>query len=73
MKITNGERLPLQIEGVIDGDAGVVGAWLAFRPNRFERRPEEARTAILNGQPVTIQPVRDASGLVWTSRYELLK
>ena len=73
MKVTNGERLPLQIEGVIDGDAGVVGSWLAFRPNRSQVRPEDARVGILDGQPVTLQPVRDASGQVWTSRFEPLK
>ncbi len=72
MKIDNGYRAPLSIDGVFEGLAGVQGGFVSFVPNRSSRRPDEAKGGILNGQAVRIAPKKDPEGPFWTSAWERL-
>ena len=72
MIIDNGERLPLIIDGVFEGVAGVAGAFVSFIPNRVGRNPAKATGGILGGVPVFLAPVKDAEGPFWTARYEVV-
>lgn len=73
MKIDNGERLALEIEGVFSGVAGVSGAFVSFVPNRGSRDPGKARTGVLAGVPVWLSPVKESGGPFWTSRFEVIE
>ena len=72
MKIDNGRRVPLEIEGVFSGLAGVRGPFVSFIPNRAGKRADAARGGILDGKPVTLDPMKDPTGPFWTSRFEVL-
>jgi hypothetical protein len=45
---------------------------LAFRPNiRSEKRPHEAKGAILDGKPIRLLTMtKDTVGPFWTARFE---
>ena len=72
MKIDNGRRAPLEIDGVFSGEAGVRGRFVSFIPNQVGRRADMARAGILEGVPVKLAPMKDVSGPFWTSRFEVL-
>lgn len=68
--IDNGKRLPLIIDGVFDGMAGVQGDKLAFLPNRAGKRPNAVKGGILDGKPVLFAATKDAVGPFWTARFK---
>lgn len=73
MIIDNGRRVRLIIDQVFDGMAGELGGKLAFIPNRAGARPHAAKGALLDGVPVRIFPIKDASGPFWSARYEVIQ
>ena len=73
MIVDNGERKRLEIPGVFSGMAGVAGPFVSFIPNRRGKEPEDASGATLEGVPVVLKPVKEASGPFWTSRYEVVE
>lgn len=69
MKIDNGRRARLIIEGVFDGDAGLSRGLLAFRPNRSTAKPDLARGATLDGEPILIAPRLDQASGYWLTSF----
>ncbi|NDU79117.1 hypothetical protein GWI34_42040, partial [Actinomadura sp. DSM 109109] len=61
------------IDGVFEGIAGVSGAFVSFVPNRAGRQPGKARTGVLNGVGVWLEPKKDSAGPFWTSRFEVIE
>lgn len=73
MIIDNGSTLPLVIQGVFEGTAGVSRGRVAFTPNRIGRPPLLARGALLDGEPVMLSDVQLAEdGRSMTARFEPL-
>lgn len=72
MIVRNEPRLPLQIDGVIDGPAAVVGNTLAFRPNLHHNHPADVLGGILDGRPIRLSPVREGDSPIWTATFEYL-
>lgn len=70
MKIDNGRRGRLVIDGVFDGVAGVARQFVSFIPNRSARSPEEATAGTLDGEPVLLSPAKDPNSSFWVSRFE---
>lgn len=68
--IDNGYRGHLIIPGVFDGEAGVQGRKVSFKPNRFEKRPHLVRVGALDGKGVILDTTKDEIGPFWTSRFE---
>lgn len=52
--IDNGRQRRLVVADIFDGMAGESGGLLAFIPNRPGRRVQQARGAILDGEPVLL-------------------
>ena len=74
MIIDNGRRARLIIAGVFDGMAGVSRGLVAFIPNRAGNKPEMARGAILDGDPVRLSDVQKAEGgPAYTARYQVIE
>lgn len=63
MRIDNGQRLPLQIDGVFDGMAGVSRGQLAFVPNRAGGKAAAARAGVLASEPVQLLEVSQEGDL----------
>jgi hypothetical protein len=73
MIIDNGVRRELVIAGVFNGTCGESRGRLAFIPNRFEKRPEEQRGGLLDGNPIRLCDVHlDGEGPAYTAAYGLL-
>lgn len=72
MRIDNGDRKVLSIDGVFEGVAGVAGPYVSFVPNRFSRKPAQVRAGTLAGVPVMLNSVKDAEGPFWTARFEVM-
>ncbi len=74
MRIDNGERRPLIISGVFDGICGISRGVLAFTPNRSSKRPQDARSGILDGEPVMLVDVMPSpDGRAYTARAEPIR
>ena len=71
--ISNGKRLPLTIDGVYDGMAGVQGNQLAFMPNRTDRRAGSVAGAVLDGLPVILTRQRDTGSGLWVAGFEVVQ
>lgn len=73
MIIDNGDRVPLEIDGVFSGIAGVAGGFVSFIPNRRGIAPARATEGLLAGVRVTLAPKKDSEGPFWTSRFEVVE
>lgn len=69
MIVDNGSRVPLVIDGVFDGDAGLSRGVLAFIPNRTGRAPEQVRGGVMNGHGVKLTVERDGEGPMYLARF----
>lgn len=72
MRIDNGSRKALIINGVFSGMAGVSRGFVSFVPAGLGD-PAAARVGSLAGVPIRIMPVKDAEGPFWTSRFEVIE
>jgi hypothetical protein len=74
MIVDNGSRRHLQIGGVFDGTCGVSRGVIAFIPNRFDKKPEQARAALLDDEPVRLSGIRStADGRAYVARFEVIE
>jgi hypothetical protein len=71
--VDNGRRGHLVIDGVFDGQAGIQGDSLAFRPNRRGASPKRLMGGILDGEPVLLTASKDEFGPFWSARFEVIK
>ncbi len=71
--VDNGRRLPLVIENVFDGVAGVAGAFVSFVPAMGVRVPNRTITGLLDGVEVRLTPKKDPSGPFYTARFEVVE
>ncbi|MFS0771042.1 hypothetical protein [Sphingomonas sp. 1P08PE] len=73
MIVDNGAQASLLIPGVFLGIAGTARGKLWFVPNQKNADPAAAVVGVLDQQIIRIEPVKDAEGPGWTSRYEVAK
>jgi hypothetical protein len=71
--IDNGRRGRLEIAGVFEGEAGIQGNSVAFRPNRAGSQPATAKGGILEGRPVFLTCKKDAVGPFWTAQFRVIE
>lgn len=72
--VDNGSRRRLQIGGVFDGFCGLSRGVIAFTPNRFDKRPDQARVALIDDEAIRLSDIKpDAGGRSYTARFEVLE
>lgn len=73
MIIDNGTRRNLTISGVFHGTCGESRGRLAFIPNRFDKRPEDQRSGLLDGDAVRLFNIQiDGEGPAYTASFKFL-